>query len=296
MTATGDFLPAEENQGLEQVGPTYPTAFGIELTPKVQGIGIAILGLIGAFALYNFVVQPVQEQRNALEAEVNQKQAQVDQQRASLQNRAELQAQLDAALAQRVGVYSLLGDAQTLDTLLLDINQQIQNSNAAIADVLRANPAQLDNAQLAALGLTREQLERVRTEFAGDPQVRNQLFTSELLRFNPSPSVLVVDGPPELSGKLERVTVDVSMQALFPQTLSIMRNIERLEPLIIIRDMQQSIAPPPAGASEEQLLGISRLLLTDYTLEVLVPVGDPNVPPQPAAEEPAEGEAPPEGG
>jgi type IV pilus assembly protein PilO len=285
MTFSGDFLDANENQPLDQVGPTYPTAFGVEFTPKVQGIALAVLGLLGSFALYNFVVQPVQQQKTALEAEVAQKQAQVDQQRASLQDRAALQAQLDASLEQRVGIYGLLGDSQTLDTLLLDINQQIQNSNAAINDVLRANPGQLDNAQLAALGLTREQIARVRAEFAGEPQVQRQLFTSELLRFNPSQSVLVEDGPPELIGRLERVTVDVSMQALFPQTLSIMRNIERLEPLIIIRDMQQSISPPPAGASEEQLLGISRLLLTDYTLEVLVPAVDPRVPPAPPAEE-----------
>jgi type IV pilus assembly protein PilO len=295
MTATGDFLPIDENQNLDEVKPTYPIVFGVELTPKVQGIALAVLGLIGAFALYNFVVQPVQEQKAALEIEVAQKQDLVNQQRARLQNRAELQAELDAALDQRVGVYSLLGSSQTLDTLLLDINQQIQNSNAAIADVLRADTVPLDNAQLAALGLSRAQIERVRAEFAGNLQVQKQLFTSELLRFNPSPSSLVVeDIPPELSGKLERVTVDVSMQALFPQTLSIMRNIERLEPLIIIRDMQQSIAPPPEGASEEQLLGISRLLLTDYTLEVLVPVGDPTTPPTPPVEEPAEGEA--EGG
>ncbi|MGB3201057.1 MAG: hypothetical protein WBA99_09145 [Nodosilinea sp.] len=298
MTATGDFLPGEDNQGLEQVGPTYPTAFGIELTPKAQGIGIAVLGLLGAFALYNFVVQPVREQKVALEAEVAQKQAQVDQQRASLQDRASLQADLSAALDQRVGIYSLLGDEQTVDTLLLDINQQIQNSNAAIADVLRADPARLDNAQLAALGLNREQIQRVRTIFPGETQLQRQLYTSELLRFNPSPPVILAEegGPAELNGKLERYTVDVSMQALFPQTLSILRNIERLEPLIIIRDLQQSIAPPPEGASEEQLLGISRLLLTDFTLEVLVPVGDPTVPPTPPPPEaPAEGEAPVEG-
>ncbi|PSN13612.1 hypothetical protein C7293_15125 [filamentous cyanobacterium CCT1] len=296
MTATGDFLPGEDNQGLEQVGPTYPTAFGVELTPKVQAIGLAILGLLGAFALWNFVVQPVREQKVALEAEVAQKQAQVDQQRASLQDRAALQAELNTALEQRVGIYSLLGDQQTVDTLLLDINQQIQNSNAAIADVLRADPARLDNAQLAALGLNREQIQRVRTTFPGDTQLQRQLYTSELLRFNPSPPVILEDGPAELNGKLERYTVDVSMQALFPQTLSILRNIERLEPLIVIRDLQQSIAPPPEGATEEQLLGISRLLLTDFTLEVLVPIGDPTVPPTPPPPEaPAEGEAPVEG-
>ncbi|MBD1917068.1 MULTISPECIES: hypothetical protein [Cyanophyceae] len=302
MTASGDFLPADDNQALD-VGPPYPIVFGIELTPKVQGIALAVLGLIGAFALYNFVVKPVVEQKTALEGEVAQKQAQVDQQRASLQDRAALQAELNSALEQRVGVYSLLGGSQTLDTLLLDINQQIQNSNAAIADVLRANPATLDNAQLAALGLTREQLQRVKTQFAGTSQVQKQLFSSELLRFNPSPPEPVTDRAPELNGKLERVTVDVSMQALFPQTLSIMRNIERLEPLIIIKDVQQSIAPPPADATEEELLGISRLLLTDFTLEVLVPIGDPSVPPEPPpppapaeGETPVEGAPPPEGG
>ncbi|HSM82230.1 MAG TPA: hypothetical protein VLS96_11110 [Nodosilinea sp.] len=295
MTTTGNFLP-EDNQALDQVGPTYPTAFGVEMTPKVQGIALAVLGLAGAFALYNFLVKPVIEEKTILEGEVAQKQTQVDQQKARLQNRAELQAQLDTALEQRVGIYSLLGNSQTLDTLLLDINQQIQNSNAAIADVLRADPARLDNAQLAALGLSREQIQRVKTEFAANQTLQRQLYTSELLRFNPGPSVLLADGPPELNGKLERFTVDVSMQALFPQTLSIMRNIERLEPLIIIRDVQQSIAPPPPGVSEDQLVGISRLLLTDYTLEVLVPVGDPSVPPPPPAP-PAEGEeAPPEGG
>ncbi|WP_017300235.1 hypothetical protein [Nodosilinea nodulosa] len=296
MTATGDFLPGEDNQGLEQVGPTYPTAFGIELTPRVQALAIGVLGLVGAFVLYNFVVKPVQEQKVALEAEVAQKQAQVDQQKASLQDRAALQAQLNSVLEQRVGIYSLLGTPETIDTLLLDINQQIQNSNAAIADVLRADPARLDNAQLAALGLTREQVQRVKTEFSGSPQLQKMLYTSELLRFNPSPSVLVTDGPAELNGKLERYTVDVSMRALFPQTLSIMRNIERLEPLIIIKDVQQSIAPPPEGVSEEQLLGVSRLLLTDFTLQVLVPVGDPSVaPPPPAPEAPADGSAPADG-
>ena len=302
MTATGDFLSADENRGLEEVGPTYPTAFGIELTPKVQGIALAVLGLIGAFALYNFVVQPVQEEKNVLEAQVAEKEAQVAQQQASLANRAALQAELDTVIEQRVGIYSLLGNGQSLDTLLLDINQQIQNSNAAIADVLRADPARLDNAQLAALGLSREQIQRVKTVFSGNPQLQKMLYNSELLSFTPSPSVLLADGPPELNGKLERYTVSVSMQALFPQTQSIMRNLERLEPLVVIRDMQQSIAPPPEGATEEQLVGISRLLLTDFTLEVLVPVGDPSVappppaPPAPEGETPAEGEAPPEGG
>jgi len=74
MTASGDFLPLDENRGQEEVAPTYPVVFGVELTPKIQGIALAVLGLIGAYALYNFVVQPVQEQKTVLEGEVAQKQ------------------------------------------------------------------------------------------------------------------------------------------------------------------------------------------------------------------------------
>jgi type IV pilus assembly protein PilO len=84
--------------------------------------------------------------------------------------------------------------------------------------------------------------------------------------------------------------VDISMRALFPQTLSILRNLERLEPLIVVRGLNQSIASPPAGASEDQLVGVSRQLDTTFTLEVLVPAIDPGTPPEPpAAEEEEEG-------
>ena len=290
MSYTGDFLPAEENQEFEQASPAYPTAFGVEFTPKVQGIAIAVLGIVGAFAVYNFLVQPVVEERQRLEGEVAQKEAEVAQQRASLEGIAELQAQLDQALEQRIGIYSLLGDSQSVDTLLLDINQQIRNSNAAISDVLQVDFDRLDGGQLAALGLNQAQIQRVRTEFAGDPVTQKLLYTSELMGFNPGSSVLLSDGPPELNNRLERHTVDVSMQALFPQTLSIMRNIERLEPLIIIRDMQQTIAPTPQGVSEEQLIGLTRLLQTNFTLDVLVPVNDPSIPPAPIVPEGEDGE------
>ena len=248
MTLTGDFLPAEDDQQLEQLGPTYPTAFGIEFTPKVQAILLGLLGIGGgAFAIYNYLVNPTLEERRDLEAQVAEKEAQIQQQEASLQEIAALRAELDQALQQRVEIYGLLGNQGTLDTLLLDINQQIQNSNASIEDVLRTDFNRLDSGQLAALGLNREQIQQVRTQFAEDPVLQRQLYTSELLNYSPGPAIIVTDGPPELSGKLQQYSVDISMQALFPQTLSILRNLERLEPLVVVRDLQQSIASPPLG-------------------------------------------------
>ncbi len=297
MAASGDFLPGEDQLG--EVGPTYPTVFGLELTPPAQALAIVLLGVAASFALYNFLVRPVRQQITAANQAVNDVQAQVDQQRASLQEVAVLQAQLDEAIQQRVAIYDLLGTSTTLDTLLIDINQQIQNSNAAIEDVLRSDFDRIDQGQLASLGLNQAQVTQIRSQFAGDPVIQRVLYASELWQFTPSQVVPWTAAPPELQGKINSQTVEVSMQALFPQTLNILRNIERLEPLIIIRNLEQEQAPLRGGLSEEDVQGLTRPLNTTFTLEVLVPAIDPSTPPPPPpppeAAAGAEGAPPPEG-
>jgi type IV pilus assembly protein PilO len=252
MTA-GDFMAAEDGQASD-VGPAYPTVFGLQLTPPVRSLAIVLLGVAASFALYNFLVRPIRQQITTVQGQVNEVQAQVDQQRASLQNMADLQAQLDQAIQQRVEVYGLLGTTTSLDTLLIDIHQQIQNTNAAMDEALR----------------------------------------SELLQFTPTEVTLWAAAPPELVGKLNAQSVEISMKALFPQTLNILRNLERLEPLIVVRNLSQE----QGDEDEEAVPGLSRPLNTTFTLEVLVPAIDPTVPPEPPpeVEAGAEGAPPPEGG
>jgi len=288
MTATGDFLPPDEGQDLEGLeGSSYPVAFGVEFTPKIQAIAIALLGVAGAIAIFQFLVRPVREQITTLEGQVSEKEAQVAQQEASLQDVAALEAELDEVVDQRVEIFSLLGDARSLETLLLDINQQIENSNAAIADSISSGSA------VAGAGLTTAEIELIQGRFAGDPALQRRIYASVLEQFSPGPLTNYGLAPAELQGKINSYTVDVNMRALFPQTLSIMRNLERLEPLIIVRDLRQSQASPAEGLSEEELGGLRRSLDTSFTLEVLVPSIDPAEPPAPPApeEEAAEGEA-----
>ncbi|MGD1944095.1 MAG: hypothetical protein ACFB0G_22595 [Leptolyngbyaceae cyanobacterium] len=300
MTFTDDFIPVEDDT-LNQ--PEYPTAFGIPLSPKVQGIGLAVLGIGGAIFLFTRIVSPVQTEIAEINLRIEEKESTLANQAASLRRIEEVQAELDRVLTQREGIYSLLGDSNSFDTLLLDTNQQIKKSNASIAAAIAGGFSQAQAANLNAVGLNQQQVDRISQEFAEDPFVQRLAFTSELFTFNPVglPSLVGDEYGPELNGKLERQLVNVSFQGLFNQTQNVLYNLERLEPLLIIRDFDQSFAPLPGDTTEEDFnrLGI-RLLQTNFTMEVLVPVGDPREPPiPPAPEPPAEGEegaeeAPPE--
>ncbi|MDA0268461.1 MAG: hypothetical protein O2890_04470 [Cyanobacteria bacterium] len=135
MTFSEDFAPLEGDQDLD-LEPSYPVVFRVELTPKVQGIAIALVGLVGAFFLYQRLVQPVAQTKQDAELRIADKTAQLESQQASIENVEEIKAELDEAIQQRVGIYSLLGDADSLDTLLLDINQQVKASNAGIDDAI----------------------------------------------------------------------------------------------------------------------------------------------------------------
>lgn len=302
MTFTDDFVPVEDAEELE--GPSYPSAFGIELTPKVQGIALALLGIGGAVFLFTRLVSPVQRQLSDIQLRIDEKETTLENQAASLRQIEAVQAELDEVLTQREGIYSLLGDPTSFDTLLLDTNQQIERSNASIAGAIAGNLTEAQAATLTSIGLSQEQVNRVIQELSEDPVAQRAAFTSELFSFNPVglPAPIGDEYGTELSGKLERQIVEVNFRGLFNQTQNILYNLERLEPLLIIRDFDQSFADSPGDLSEEELnrLGI-RPLNTSFTMEVLVPLGDPREPPTPPAPEapaegeaaPAEGEAPP---
>lgn len=297
MTYNDDFIPIDDAQDLE--GPSYPVAFGVELTPKIQGILIGVLGVGLAFFAFTRLVQPVQQTKLEIEQRVADKRSIRDNQADRIEEVNAVRAELDNALSRREGIYSLLGEPDSLDTLLLDINQQVKSSNASIDQAIARD---FDNlgapAELAAFGLTSQQIERLRREFSENPIRQRLFYASELWQFTPDGLSGVIRDDvygPELNGRLERQRVNVSIRSLFAQAQTIIRNLERLEPLIIINDFNQKWAELD-GVESEDVIGITRPLDTIFTLEVLVPVGDPLEPPDVSApQETTEGEGEGEG-
>ena len=270
MTLSGDFIPAEDDLYDE---PINPVVFGIELTPKILGILAALAGIGLAIFLFQRFVQPVRQSNQELRATIAEKEQQLATQAERLEEIARLEEARDVALVQRRNVYSLFADESSMDTLLLDINQRIKNSNAPIAAA------------------------RNQVQARGIPPI---LVEAQLQSFVPSGESVIEDGSlgPDVDGKLKRQTYSVQFSGDFAQTQAILGNVERLEPLLLLRNFSLS-----AGAAvtetvlnnQGQVVGRPKQEINStFEIDALIPTGDPNAPPEIAPPPPPEGEVPEE--
>ncbi len=265
MTVGGDFIPG--NQVLDE--PDYPVVFGIRLTPRFNGILLALLGLAGAGYLFVNLVVPKLDENRALEADIVAKEAQ-------LVNQGEAQQQIDAARVKlqdaeklRADVLALFADEEGLDTLLIDVNERVQSTNARITDIER-----------------RATLSKFTLVSSGEPSADG------------SSADLVTDGSVgvAVNGKLRQQLYDVSMEGTFAQTQSIIRNIERLQPLLVLRNFTSTLAAPATLTLNAQGRPVTTgpvdpRLKTSFQIQALMPAPVASPAPPPAAVDPATGEA-----
>jgi type IV pilus assembly protein PilO len=260
MTASGEFSPLDDHQDYQEK-PSYPTAFGIPLSPTVLGVvlGAALIG--AAIYLFFLLVSPALQTRQQLALEIEQKQAQLDDE--AEQQRLIQEAQERKANAEQLqqDVLALFATPESLDTLLLDLNERIQSVNAGIEDEERR---------------------------------------AVLSRFDVGQPTIVTDGSlgEAVNNRLERRVYNVEMRGNFAQTQSILRNIERLQPLLIVRDFQsdldtsnRSVRVDLQGNLIQAEQPINRLI-TSFELDALIPVSPEDLPPelQPQADPEAEGD------
>ncbi|MBE9202371.1 pilus assembly protein [Synechocystis salina LEGE 06099] len=142
----------------------------------------------------------------------------------------------------------------------------------------------------------------------------NTLFVNrdmKLLSFLPQgePVVIADDSlGANVNNRLKRQTYTISMAGGFNQTLALIRDIERLQPLILMKNLRTSLVNPEFpvnvvrdGDTVQVQTDASDTLTTDLTLEVFMPLTPEEIaaltpPPPPPGQEgqpPAEGETPP---
>jgi type IV pilus assembly protein PilO len=234
MTASKDFFPDDGGE-FETAAPTYPTAFGVTFTPSVSGALIAGLGLMGSIYLILNLVLPTFQKYQELQTSRNDKQAQVQQKQAVLQQTEQVRTELALAKKQQTEVLALFANEQTLNTLLLDLNRVVESGNAT--------------------------------------RGRN-FIRARLKRYVPATqsAEVITDGSlgSVVNGKLKRQVVNVELEGTFEQTQAIIRNIERLQPLLLIRDYQSTLvqaAPNQLGTSVRG----SGTITTSFLLQALIP-------------------------
>jgi type IV pilus assembly protein PilO len=226
MTAGGDFIPNDPNLEAE---PSYPVVFGIALTPTIIGILLAVGGIALAAYLFLSLVQPALEKFNDLRQKVQDKEAQVQQAAAITKQIADANANLEAAKKQRTEVLNLFSNEATLNTLLLDLNRQIETRNAGVVkleqDRLAACPAWVRN--------NVEELRKGGVELARRAALKD--FTPDT-----KASGVITDNAygSLVNGKLKRQVATVNLEGNVNQTQAIFRNIERLQPFLVFKDVK----------------------------------------------------------
>jgi type IV pilus assembly protein PilO len=219
MTVGGEYIPARE-RGFDE-GPKYPTVFGIPLTPTVSGVAIALVGLAGAVYLVINLVQPAWQENQALKQSVEEKRSQLVNREETQRQIQEARTRLRAAQQLQADVLSLFASEESMDTLLLDLNERVQSVNAGITDPSRR--AVLSRFQ-AVIGESSQSAATPDALISARPDVVSDSSLG-----------------PELNGKLERRVYNVELEGNFNQTQSIIRSIERLQPLLIVRNLRSEL-------------------------------------------------------
>lgn len=253
MTAGGDFIPVGEGREIDE--PAYPKLFGLTITPTVGAILLVLLGAVGAFFLWQNLVQGTLTRNQELKADIAAKEEQLLNQEDAQRQIAEAKGRLTEAQQLQADVRSLFASEESINTLLLDINERVQSVNAGITDpAKRANLSKFD--------------------------------------LNPEASGIISDSSlgTEVNGKLQRRVYDVEIQGSFPQTQSIIRNIERLQPLLVVSEFNstldsstQKIVLDDRGRLAPASQPDTRIT-TAFRLSALVPLEQTEQPAAPAPE------------
>jgi type IV pilus assembly protein PilO len=220
-------------------GGSAPVIFGITLTPPIMGGLVAALGVLGAAYMIMNMVMPSFTTWQEKQVSRDKIKAEVEQKRTQSQQIKKAIGDLVSAEIKQKRVLSLFADEKSLDTLLLDTSRLIDSSNTQA-------PANVVKAKLKKFSPVSEQPEMI-TDSSFGSEVNNQL---------------------------KRSVIKVEIEGTFEQTQDIMQNIERLQPLLLVKNFDSKLqTPEETGDKDKKVIyrGPGKIFTT-FDLEALMPV------------------------
>jgi len=232
MTAGGDFIPGDP---AFDERPEYPVVFGLRLTPAISGALLALLGFAGAAALLFYFVLPEWETYQQLKAKVEQTEADLQQQAVIKQQINTAKQNLEQAKQQRDDVLTLFANEASLNTLLLDLNRQVLARNA---DLSRRREQKLSQCP----AVVQQNVAEFETKVGPlATEARMKTFTPTVVAADKSDVINDSSYGPQVNGKLRRQSATVELVGNYDQTTAILQSIERLQPLLVIRNLTSTV-------------------------------------------------------
>ncbi|MBD2778819.1 pilus assembly protein PilO [Iningainema tapete] len=242
MTFSEDLNMVDNGEEFDAASTTYPVVFGITFTPKIIGIIVGVLGILGAGYIIFNMIMPAWETYQQQQAKQTSLQGEIEQKKANLKQIDKVKKDLALSKEQQKQVLGLFANEKTLDTLLFDLNRLIDGNTQISANSLRARLRKFVPASQKA-----------------EPITDGSLGT-------------LVDG------KLKRRSVNIEIIGTYEQTQSILRNIERLQPLLIVKNYDSSLAPEPPIQVGKELPRIGPASIsTLIQLQALMPLNPEEV-------------------
>ena len=278
----------EEEEGL--------VLFGIAMSPTILGVILAVLGIGGAVWLGLNLVRPALDERTQLAEDIQAKEDKLSQQ-------GDIQAKIDAARSElevaretQRDVLGMFASKDSLSTLLLDLNQQVEQRNAQLnATPL---PQRLSSRNCPAYVVENFQAVSNRADgfFATAALTGFEPIVLDANSANANAAAIADDGLELVqdgslgsgaNGQIKRQTYTVSFEGSFVQTQEIFRQLERLQPLLLVKDVEMSVQGRPILFGNAQPLDNCQpdlSLETEFTLQALLPLSTDELLEQAAAE------------
>lgn len=193
MTVSEEFIPDVGEEGGSSGG-----VFGLQITPKVIGILIAILGLGASVGLFIYLLQPEWAKQEEVKGKIQTKKDEIAKLKLGIAQKQEAEKELERQKRLQAEVNVLFGNEKTTDTLLLDINKFVRQEGARITGF---NPTEQD--------------EITQALFVEDPKTKQKKGIGSLEKFN-------------------GLSFTMNLEGTFAQIQNVLSKIDRLEPLIMV--------------------------------------------------------------
>ncbi len=163
-------------------------------------------------------------------------------------------------------------EMQELSNSISQKQESLDSKTKTLSDVqaivTRVNQAQAKNKEVRGLFSSQQALDTLLLDL-------NRIIVSsnaELQKFTPdyASSGTLADSSlgPELNNKLKRQVTDVAFEGNFTQTLAIMRAIDRLQTVLVLRDFKMSLKPAASGPSATP----NNIVTSSFKLYAYVPL------------------------